>query len=526
MRILVCDGLHEAGLDLLLATEGIEVDTPDQWSMEQIASQLSNYEAMVVRSRTKVTAEMLDHAPRLKAIGRAGTGVDNIDIPSASIRGILVMNTPGANAMAAAEHTMALMLALARHVPQADQSIREGRWEKKRFMGTELYEHTLGILGLGRIGSLVAERAICMGMEVIAHDPYMTPEATAGLGVAWVELEELFGRSDFITLHTPRTKETEHIINRSTIAKMRPGARIINCARGGLIDEEALYEAIKSGHVAGAGLDVFSSEPPVNNPLVSLENVIVTPHLGASSIQAQASVARTIASQLISYLKDGMIRNAVNFPSVSSKAYDKLYPYLALAEKLGLLQGQINTTIERLEIEYSGPDLEELPIEPITQTAVKGFLEPVLSEKVTLVNASILLDQRQIKLVTSTTSENRGYPGTITVKATGKEQESSASGTVFPGEGARLIRLNTYRLEAELEGINLIIQNLDTPGVIGLIGRTLGDFHVNIANMHLSRTPERDRAMSIIRIDEEAPDQALETLREHPHIISVQQVRL
>ena len=526
MKILVCDGLHDSGLDLLRSTEGMEVDAPDQWSMEEIASQLPEYDAMVVRSRTKVTEDMLRNARRLKVIGRAGTGVDNIDIEAASVRGILVINTPGANSMAAAEHTMALMLALARHVPQATQSIREGRWEKKRFMGTELNEQTLGIIGLGRIGSLVADRATGMGMEVIGHDPYMSTEAASSLGVTWVELDELLNRSDFISLHTPRTKETENIINPATIARMRPGTRIINCARGDLIDEKALYEALKSGHIAGAALDVFSSEPPVNNPLILLDNVIMTPHLGASSIQAQAGVARTIASQLISYLLHGVIRNAVNFPSVSSRAYDKLSPYLILAEKLGVLQGQLNTTIERLEIEYSGPELEELPPEPITQTIVKGYLEPVLSEKVNLVNASILLQQRQIELVTSTTSETRGYTGMITVRAFGKGQLSSAAGTVFPGEGARLIRLNDYRLEAELEGVNLIVQNLDRPGVIGIIGSTLGNFHVNIANMHLSRTPERDKAMAVIRVDDEVPAQAMESLRDHPNITSVLQVRL
>ena len=526
MRILICDGLHESGLDLLRACEGLDVDAPENWSMEQIASELHKYDAMVVRSRTKVTEEMLEKADKLKVIGRAGTGVDNIDIDSASIRGILVINTPGANAMAAAEHTMAMMLALARHVPQANQSIHEGRWEKKRFMGTELYKQTLGILGLGRIGSLVADRAIGMGMEVIGHDPYMTPEATARMGLTWVELDELFSKSDFITLHTPQTRETENIINRSSIARMKPGTRIINCARGGLINEDDLFEAIKSRHIAGAALDVFSSEPPVNNPLITLENVIATPHLGASSIQAQANVARVIASQLIDYLLNGIIQNAVNFPSLSSKVYDKLNPYFVLAEKLGVLQGQLNTSVEQLEIEYSGPELEGLPLEPITQTVVKGFMDPVLSERVNLVNASILLQQRQVKLITSTTSETRGYTGMITVRASGKNQETSAAGTVFPGEGARLIRLNDYRLEAELEGVNIIAQNLDKPGVIGLIGSTLGDFNVNIVNMHLSRTPERDKAIAVIRLDDEAPAQAIEALRNNPNIVSVQQVRL
>jgi D-3-phosphoglycerate dehydrogenase len=526
IKILICDGLHQSGLDLIRSMDELEMDNPDQWSMEQIAEQLPHYDAMIVRSRTKVTEEMLKCADRLKVIGRAGTGVDNIDVISASSKGILVMNTPGANAMAAAEHTLALMLSLARHTPQAAQSVREGKWEKKRFMGTELYEQTLGILGLGKIGSIVAERAMAMGMTVIAHDPYITPEAAATIGVRWVEQDELFANSDFITLHTPQTKETERMINRSAIAKMQPGIRIINCARGGLIDEAALYEGLTTGHIAGAALDVFSIEPPLNNPLVTLDNVIATPHLGASSIQAQTNVSRVIASQLIDYLLHGVIRNAVNFPSISPKAYEKMHPYLLLAEKLGSLQGQLSTAVERLEIEYSGSELGEVPLEPITQTVVKGFLDPILSERVNLVNAPILLQKRQIHLVTSTTSNPYGYPGLITVKAVDKGQTSSASGTVFPGEGARLIRLNNYRLEAELEGINLIIQNQDKPGVIGLIGSTLGDFQVNIANMHLSRTSEKDAAMAIIRIDEEAPKEAIQILRDHPHIISVQLVKL
>ena len=525
MRILICDGLHESGLELLRSTEGIEVDVPDQWSMDQITENLSDYNGMIVRSRTKVTEKMLEKADRLAVIGRAGTGVDNIDIQAASTRGILVMNTPGANAMAAAEHTMALMFSLVRHIPQANQSIREGKWEKKRFMGTELYEQVLGIIGLGKIGSVVADRASGMGMKVLGYDPYMSMEAVSTIGVESVELDDLLKRSDFITLHTPHTKETEHIINTDSLNKMKTGARIINCARGGLIDEKALYYSLREGRIAGAALDVFSSEPPTDNPLVALDNVVTTPHLGASSIQAQANVACTIASQIIEYLENGIIRNALNFPSISSKEYEKLHPYLTLAEKLGALQGNLNAAIERLEIEYSGSELD-LPLEPITQTVIKGFLEPVLSEDVNLVNAAILLQQRKIKLVTSSTSEHRGYSGMITVKTFGKDKEFSASGTVFPGEGARLIRLNNYRLEAELEGVNLIIQNLDKPGVIGLLGTTLGDFNVNIANMHLSRTPDRDKAIAIIRIDEEATDKAMETLREHPNIISAQQVRL
>jgi len=525
-RILVCDGLHETGLELLRTQKDIEVEAPNNWSMEQIAAELPNYEAMVVRSRTKVTPDMLEGASRMMVIGRAGTGVDNIDIETASAKGILVMNTPGANAMAAAEHTMALILSLARHVPQATQSIREGRWEKARFVGTELYQQTLGILGLGKIGSIVADRALAMGMEVICHDPFISKEVATGMGVSWVDLDELIARSDFITLHTPQTPETEHIINAETIGRMRKGVRIINCARGKLVDESALYEALAGGHVAGAALDVFANEPPADSPLVTLPNVVLTPHLGASSVQAQANVAHMIASQLIAYFARGVIKNAVNFPSISSKLYERLHPYLILAEKLGSLQGQLCSSIEHLEIQFSGPDLEELPLEPITQTVIKGLLEPVLAEKVNLVNAPILLKERQVDLVTSTTSEPKGYMGMITVRASGEKGLSSASGTVFPGEGPRLIRLDNYRLEAELEGINLVVQNLDRPGVIGLIGQTLGQFEVNIANMHLSRTKEKDKAIAIIRVDEEAPNEAIDLLREHESILSATQIRL
>jgi D-3-phosphoglycerate dehydrogenase / 2-oxoglutarate reductase len=525
MKVLICDGMHEIGLSILKSAEGVTVDVPEQLSAEEIKAILPNYDAMVVRSRTRVTADLIENAPQLKVIGRAGTGVDNIDVRTASGRGILVMNTPGANATAAAEHTMAMMLALSRHIPQATQSMREGRWDKKRFMGTELYHQTLGIIGLGKIGSIVADRALCMKMDVLGHDPYILPEAAAILGVEWVTLDELLARSDFITLHTPSTSETTRILNRETLARTKPGVRILNCARGGLIDEQALYEFLANGHVAGAALDVFEQEPPAGSPLLKLENVIFTPHLGASSFQAQANVARAIATQLVDYLLYGVIRNAVNFPSIRPKDYERIKPYLILAERLGSLQGQICAPIQRLEITYSGPDLQDLPLQPLTHTVIKGLLDPILAEKVNLVNALLLLKERQIELVTTTRSESKGYTGEIAVKTTGGREEFSAAGAVLQGHEIRLIRINDYRLEAELEGINLLIQNFDKPGTIGLIGTTLGDHQVNIANMHLSRTP-RDKAIAIIRLDNEAPPEALDTLRKHPSIISVQQVKL
>lgn len=526
MNILICDGMHESGLALLRSTEGLRVDMPDQLNADEIKARLPNYDAIIVRSRTQVTADLLENAPRLKVIGRAGTGVDNIDVQSASARGILVMNTPGANAVAAAEHTLALMLSLARHIPQATQSMREGLWEKKAFMGTELYEQTLGIIGLGKIGSIVADRALGMKMNVLGYDPYIIPEAVAILGVESVSLEELLACSDFISLHTPSTSETRKILNRENLAATRPGVRIINCARGDLVDEEALYEFLVSGHVAGAALDVFAKEPPAGSPLLQLRNVIFTPHLGASSFQAQANVSRAIASQIADYLLYGIIRNAVNFPSLRPKDFERIKPYLTLAERLGSLQGQLCTPVQRIEITYSGSDFEDVPLQPLTQTVIKGLLDPILAEKVNLVNAPILLKERQIELFSTATTEARGYTGEITVRARGTRGESSVAGTVFQGEEIRLVRLNNYRLEAELEGVNLLVQNHDKPGTIGFIGTTLGNFQVNIANMHLSRTPERDRAIAIIRLDEEAPAEALDELRRHPNIISVQQVRL
>ncbi len=526
MKVLVCDGMHESGVELLQAVEGLEVDIPGEITQEQILERIGDYDAMVVRSRTMVTEELLKRATRLKCVGRAGTGVDNIDVAAASLGGILVMNTPGANATAAAEHTMAMMLALARHLPQANQSLREGRWEKKKFMGTELHQQVLGIIGLGRIGAIVADRALGMKMDVLGHDPFILPEAAAIMGVELVSLHDLLARSDFITLHTPSTSDTRRIINRETLQKTKWGVRIINCARGDLVDEEALYDHLMNGHVAGAALDVFATEPPVDNPLLKLPHVIASPHLGASSHQAQANVARTIASQIADYLVYGIIRNAINFPSIRPKDHERIRPYFLLAERLGCLLAHVLSPIERLEIEYCGTELQDVSLEPLTQTVVKGLLDPIMAEKVNLVNAHLLLKERQVELVASTTSKSCGYTGKITVRGKGKEDWFSAAGTVLPGESIRLVNINSYRLEAELEGVNLLVQNLDKPGTIGFIGTTLGRYEVNIANMHLSRTPDKERAMAIIRLDEEAPAEALEALQEHPNILWLRQVKL
>ncbi len=361
VKILICDGLDKSGLKILRSAEGVEADTPDGLGAAEIKAILPQYDAMIVRSRTRVTADLIESAQRLKVVGRAGTGVDNIDVEAASARGILVMNTPGANAMAAAEHTLALMLALARHIPQATGSMRHGLWEKKKFLGTELYHQTLGIVGLGKIGSIVADRALAMKMRVLVYDPHIVPEMAAVLGAEYVSFDDLLAGSDFITVHTPLTGETHWILNWQTLAKTKPGVRIVNCARGGLIDEAALREFLSNGHVAGAALDVFETEPPTGSPLLDMPNVIFTPHLGASSLQAQENVSVAISSQLLDYLQRGLIRNAINFPSVSMKDYERLRPYLLLAERLGNLQGQLCRAVQKLDITYAGPDLQEVP---------------------------------------------------------------------------------------------------------------------------------------------------------------------
>ncbi|MDR3566457.1 MAG: phosphoglycerate dehydrogenase [Syntrophobacteraceae bacterium] len=526
-KILICDGLDDSGLAILRAAEGIEIDMPGGLSADQIKEVLPGFDAMIVRSRTKVTSDLIEGATRLKVIGRAGTGVDNIDVEAAAERGILVMNTPGANAMAAAEHTLAMMLSLARHIPQATESMRRGLWEKKKFLGAELYHQTLGILGLGRIGSLVAERALAMKMRVLAFDPHIAPEAAKALGVDYVCLDELLGASDFITLHTSLTDETRRLLNRETLAKTKPGVRIINCARGGLIDEEALFELLSTGHAAGAALDVFEKEPPAGSSLLGMENVIFTPHLGASSRQAQENVSLAIASQILDYLQRGLIRNAVNFPSISLKDYERLKPYLLLAERLGRLQGQLCRPVLEIRVTYGGADLVDVSTQPLTQSVIKGLLDPILAEKVNLINAPVLLKQRQIELTSSTTSQSRGYTGEITVTAVGPgNMKFTATGAVFLGREVRLVRLNDYMLEAGLEGINLIVQNYDKPGTIGHIGTTLGKFNVNIANMHLARSSAEKRALAIIKLDREAPREVLEALLSHPNIISAQQVKL
>jgi D-3-phosphoglycerate dehydrogenase len=526
MRVLICDGLHRQGVKIFQKAKDIEVEVQDKIEPEQLLDAITNCEGLVVRSRTKVDRRVLAKAPRLRVIGRAGIGVDNIDIETATQKGVLVMNTPGANAVAAAEHAVALMMTLARHIPRADESVRAGKWEKKKFVGTELFNTTLGIIGLGRIGSIVANRALGMKMRVLAHDPYVSEDAATKLGVDLVRLKQLFRQSDFISIHTPFTRETERLLDETAFNLMKRGVRIINCARGGIIDESALYQAIKKKKVAGAALDVFSQEPPVDNPLLSLPQVIATPHLGASSEQAQMNVATAIAEQIVDYLQKGLITNAVNMPSMSPKMIEQLQPYMLLAERLGrFLSLYFQGTIRRLKVCYGG-DLRELELAPVTNAAQKGFLERGLGQEVNLVNAPVIMRNRGIQVEVATTCEARGYTGLITLTVVTDKGQSQVAGTVFPTPECRIVGIDDYRMEAPLEGRMLLISNYDRPGVIGFIGTTLGGHQVNIADMHLSRIRSKGSAICLVTVDNPVSSAVLKALQDYDDIIAVTRIEV
>lgn len=526
MRVLICDGLRQQGVKIFQKVKNLEVEVREKIEPEELLDVIPDCDGVVIRSRTKIGRKVLKQASRLRVIGRAGIGVDNIDIEAATERGVLVMNTPGANAVAAAEHAMALMLALARHIPRADESVRAGKWEKKKFVGTELYNQTLGIIGLGRIGSIVANRALGMRMRVLAFDPYVSEDVAAKLGVELVSPQKLFRQSQFITIHTPFTKETMGLLDEAAFKMMKRGVRIVNCARGGIIDESALYEAIKKKKVAGAALDVFSQEPPVDNPLLTLPQVIATPHLGASSEQAQMNVAVAIAEQMVDYLQNGLIRNAVNMPSMSPKMIEQIQPYMRLAERLGhFLSMYFQGNVRHLKISYGG-DLRELELAPVTNAAQKGFLERGLGEEVNLVNAPVVMRNRGIQVEIATTSEARGYAGLITLAVVTDQGQFRVAGTVFPTPECRIVGIDDYRVEASLEGRMLLISNHDRPGVIGFIGTTLGDHQVNIADMHLSRIRSKGTAICLVTIDHPVTSAVLQALKEYEDIIEVTEIEV
>jgi len=521
-KVLVMDNVSEQGLAPLRQEEDIEVVIGGKMTEDELVEIIGDYDAMIVRSATKVTPRLLESAGKLKVVGRAGVGVDNIDLDACTKKGVLVVNAPDGNTIAATEHTMAMMLALARNIPQAVRKIKDGIWDKKAFLGVELRGKVLGVVGLGRIGSNVARRAQAMEMKVIAYDPYITEEKAAAFGVTIMPLDDVLQQADFITFHMPKTKETYHLIDERALNLMKDGVRIINCARGGIIDEEALYRAVESGKVAGVALDVFEKEPNTDSPLLKFDNVIATPHLGASTCEAQLNVAVDVAEEIVDALRGRVVRNTVNIPSVKPEVMAGVKPYLSLAEKLGKFQAQlVDGRVNKVEIIYSG-ELTKQEVSPITTALVKGMLDPILQEKVNYVNAIILAKNRGIQVVQTVDGHAEGYASLITVKVTSDKSEKSVAGTLFRENDPRIVMIDGYRIDAVPEGYMLYVPHIDKPRIIGPVGTLIGEHNINIASMQVGRKEIGGKAVMVLSVDAEVP---AETLKEIARIDGVEDVK-
>jgi D-3-phosphoglycerate dehydrogenase len=529
MKIFVADDVSESGLAPLRAAS-FEVEKRTGLSPTDLAAAIHDCEGLIVRSETRVTAELLEAAGKLRVIGRAGVGVDNIDVPSATIRGVVVMNAPDGNTITTAEHTIALLISLARSIPQANSSLKAGRWERKKFIGVELQGKTLGIVGLGRIGRVVASRARAMGMFIVAYDPFIATEQARDLEIELVPLDEVYARADFLTVHTPLTAETRGLIDRDVLAKMKKGARIINCARGGLVDEDALYEAIKSGAIAGAALDVFTQEPPPEgHPLLQLDQVIATPHLGASTTEAQEGVAFTVAEQMRDYLLTGALRGAVNVPMVGLKELNLLQPYVVLAESLGRFQAQlVDQAVSEVKIEFAG-EIVDIDAAPVTRSFLSGLLRDV-SARVNVVNAFLIADERGIKVTTTYVRTSGDAAPAIRTEIFTDKSSQSLAGTLFGYGGqtreGRITEIDGFHLEATPKGHMLVMRNRDVPGVIGRVGTLLGECGVNISRFHLGRRERGGEAMAVIEIDAPLGKETLQTLRSLEPVISANPIEL
>jgi len=522
-KVLISDALSPAAVQIF-KDRGLAVEFQPKLGADQhkLASLINGFDGLAVRSATKVTSALLERARSLRVIGRAGIGVDNVDIPAATARGIIVMNTPFGNSITTAEHAITLMLALARQIPQADASTQAGKWEKNRFMGVEITSKTLGIIGCGNIGSIVANRAIGLKMKVIAFDPFLSPERAQDLGVEKVSLDELLQRADFITLHTPLTDKTRNVIDARSLATMKKGVRIVNCARGGLVDEQALRAALDAGHVAGAAFDVFTQEPATENALFGHPNVVCTPHLGAATTEAQENVALQIAEQMSDYLLRGAISNAVNFPSITAEEAPRLRPFIELAEKLGSFAGQLTETgIKRVHLSYEG-EVAGMNTQALTSSAIAGLLRPMLQE-VNVVSAPGVAAERGIIIEETTRAALHDYESLITVSVETERQSRFVSGTVFADGRPRIVNIKGIRMDAGFAPSMIYITNLDKPGFIGRFASVLGEAGINIATFHVGRDVPGGNAIALIEIDGELPTPVLAAVRALPQ---VQQARL
>ncbi len=513
MKVLVSDNLGETGIKMFEDEEGIEVDVKTGLSPEELKEIIAGYDALAIRSATKVTEDLLASAEKLKVVGRAGIGLDNVDIPAATKHGVAVMNTPGGNTVTTAEHAIAMMMTLTRNIPQGTSSLKEGRWDKKKLQGREVLNKTYGVIGFGNIGSIAADRARGLKMRVVIYDPIVTPERIEKAGFESVTLEELYRQSDYITIHVPKLKQTTGLLNKEAFDQMKDGVMIINCARGGIVDESDLYNAITSGKVAGAALDVFETEPPGKIPLLELDQVICTPHLGASTSEAQTNVAVAVADQIIQYLKNDTVINAVNVPSVTGDLLKKLGPFLSLGDRMGCLQAQLcNGPLKEIAIEYSG-DFQGLDLSPVTTSVVKGLLAPLVTDDVNSVNAPVLAKDMGINVTETSSSESSDYSNMIKVKVITTEMTTIVAGTIFGKNDPRVVRINDFSVEMVPMGHLALIHNLDKPGAIGSIGTILGENGINIARMQVGQDKDGVNNIIFLRTDTPMPDDILEKLR-------------
>jgi D-3-phosphoglycerate dehydrogenase len=526
-RVLVCDKLESSGLDLLRQA-GFELDERRGLTGAALQEAVRAADGVIVRSETKITAEVLADPGRLRAIVRAGVGVDTIDVGAATRRGILVMNTPGGNTVSTAEHTITLLTSLARHIPTAHASLHAGKWERGKFVGTQLAGKTLAVVGLGRIGREVARRAAGLDMKVVGYDPFLAPAGASQLGIETVAgLDQLLPRADFLTVHTPLTDETRNLLGARELALLPKGARVVNCARGGIINEEALAEALRSGHLGGAALDVFVEEPPpAGHPLLQLPNVVTTPHLGASTVEAQVSVAREAAQLLIDYLTRGVVGFAVNMAAVDRAELDELRLYVDLARRLGLVHAQMcQGALQRAELHYRG-DVARRPTKLITAAFAAGLLETRLDQPVNVVNAPLLAAERGIEIVEQTSSHKGDFSTLLRADVKTDKKTYTAAGTLFGNQYLRLVQLGPYHLDAYMDGVMLLFTHRDLPGLIGFIGTIFGKHQVNIAQMTVGRQAPGGEAIAVLNLDSQPPEEALKEVRAHPQISSMSVVKL
>lgn len=525
MKVLVLDGVSEKAI-AILRENGIQADVSATLPLDELIAKIPDYEGMIVRSQTKVTKEVIEAGAKLKIIGRAGVGVDNVDTEAATQRGIIVMNAPDGNTISTAEHTIAMLMSLARYIPQAHASLKAGQWDRKNFTGVEVNNKVLGVIGMGRIGTEVAKRMQAMGMSILAYDPFLTEDRAEKLGVKLATVEEIVVNSDFITVHTPLNADTKNLLNAEAFAKMKKGVRLVNCARGGIIDENALADAIEAGKVAGAALDVYPEEPPTNRRAIDLPQVVATPHLGASTHEAQVNVAIDVAIEMSKALKGDAFKNAVNIPAVRPEVLVVVKPYLALAEKLGNLITQlVGGRMDKVEVSYDG-ELAEYDLSSLTTLVMKGILQPVLDDEVNMVNAPILAKQRGIQISEKKNAAAVDYTNRITVKVQAGKDVRTVAGTLFRQGDERVVEIDGYYFEVVPHGYLLVITHSDKPGMIGKVGTILGEAGVNIAFMQVGRKDKSGKALMVLTVDSAVDKEVLAKVSTLTGIDEVRLVKL